>query len=425
MGIADRVLGRFVGGGTLHVAKEFGSDEELKQYLQDHKKADPKKHWVKGKKPGQKPEQEAGQSQKPQLSFPYTALKSKPPEAEKPKRKRAPRKDPQPKAQGQEQGEAKELKPKEKAKPKAKHPFQQKLKITTREKIGEGLNGAEILTVTDEDGNTHQGVWKTVKGELAYEETNDPLRDAIPAGTFYQREALASDFDDIFGGERVIPHTYVQELPDDEDEGETVAGSLQEFEGGCLSTADMRDALGGYYEMDNHLKTLGKSFQAKKMFFMDLISANDDRHSGNSLWKEDEKYGFVPIAIDNGLTFPDGEGCRFLFALEGNQFVEEVCRPDAKIKKCLKNLDLQKLADRMNEMADLSTTAKLRTLARAQAFKNAPEVAQNVIGEAESLGDSYDEAVFNWVSLDGTARVERGEITEEEYEKIREMVKGK
>lgn len=423
--IQESVVRRFITATEQKVALEFPNEDALKAYFNDHPKAKRKNHWVKGQRPEGATLHEQARKRKP-----GGGRKKKNPDAAPKKEETAVtvnpwKEDAKPK---EEKKEEKKDKKEKKADPDApkKHPFQGKLKIEKRKFIGEGMTGAELLTITDESGKSHKGVWKSVKGELAVLDRYGELRESVPAGTYYEREAVSSNFDSIFGGKRVIPETFTQEFEDDET-GEKMAGSLQVFKPGTMT---QKDVINHIYNsprrlQDENIRKLGKSFEAKKMFFMDIISANDDRHSGNSLWEKSDKFGYTPIAIDNGLTFPDGESSRFLYAVDNKAYKKEVCKPDGEIRQHLESLDLQKLADMLNASDNLSKTAKLLTLTRAQALKNNPDLMYDKSRDVENdndYNDSYDDAMFNWINSDGTARVENGEITAAEYEKIRSMV---
>jgi hypothetical protein len=297
--------------------------------------------------------------------------------------------------------------------PNGKHVLQKSLVVKKRKKIGEGVNGAEFVTVRDESGTEHQAVWKPMVNE------RDGLRDYVEAGTYYAREAVVSDVDEVYGGKRIVPYAFVQELEDVES-GETAKGSIHEFVPNTLSTMGMMDR-------GVDAGKLGKSFEAQKMFFLDLITGNDDRHEGNALWAENEEYGFVPHAIDNGLTFPDGSTCRFIFAVEVPAFRQSVMKPNEATQKQLKELDLSKLAETMDKMKDLTPLAKVLTLARAQALKNDPSrlhsfyKARCGVYGYEPYNTSGDDVIAEWVNADGHSRVEAKEITEEQYAQLKKL----
>lgn len=404
MTVGSRVLRRYL------TALEFPNQGALNKYLDQHPKAKKNNHWVKGQKPDgaakkDEPAKSHAKPEKPQLSFPFSKFKE-----DKPKGKG------KPKAKPKEKAKAKE--PKEKAKPKAgQHPLQQKnLKVIERRKIGTGEIGAEFIDVKTPDGKKHKGIWKSIKGEFLAEEENGQLRENINAGTYYEREAVASDVDAIFGGKRVIPHTFVQEF-EDEGTGEPVLGSLQEYVPGTVTTSQVID----YVRNDDDYKKLASSFEAKKMTFMDLITGNDDRHSGNALWIKNPKHGFVPSAIDNGLTFPDGDSCRFLFPISDSIYQEEVLKPSEEIHQLLGDLDIKALAKRLND-SGLEYHAKVRTLARAQALKNTPDLLVERL--LESGGDDPENAAYLWVNENSQERVDRGEIEPYELENIKKLVTG-
>lgn len=393
---AHRVLRRFMGRRVLRrfvLAMEFPNQEARQRYMQKHPKADPAKHWVKGDRP------DAPVSNEP-------SPEGAEPKADKPTpKKRAP-------------------------KPKRTrvtyttdtHPLRagQKLKVARRHPIGDGVNGAEFLDIVTEDGTKHTGIWKSEDNErgagVEFEEKHgNPLRAYIKYGTYFEREGVVSDVDDIFGGKRVVPHTFTQTV-----DGER--GSLQEYVPGTKSSSSVFNQIGGSDDPIAEVKKLASSFQLKKMTFMDLINANDDRHSENALWEKDDQYGFVPHAIDNGLAFPAGDACRFLFPLGDPTFKHEAVKANDEIKECLQKFDIEKLAQKLKEMRKLEPRAKLRTLARAQALKNDPDLPSK---EADKVLNhrwrTIDDQMFEWVNKPSHQRVEDGELTQEQLDHIMKL----
>jgi hypothetical protein len=302
------------------------------------------------------------------------------------------------------------------------HPLQGVLKVVKRKRIGEGIMGAEFVDVKDKDGKTHKAVWKSSVGEkLAEEREGGPIRDHVEAGTYYEREALCSDVDDIFGGKRVVPNAYIQEI-EDRDSGELVPGSIHEFIPGTVSSDQMKEVMyrpHSDYEIQENFRKLASSFDAKKQFFMDLITGNDDRHSGNTLWKKDKQYGFLPVAIDNGLTFPDGETSRFMSAVADVSFFQEVMKPSEEIHQCFENMAIKAMADKLNGCKALSINAKVLTLARMQALKNNPDLMVNYVGKKQHIAD---ELVHGWVNRSLELRVDDGELTQDELDNLYKLV---
>jgi hypothetical protein len=301
--------------------------------------------------------------------------------------------------------------------PNGSHPLQQKLKIVKRKRIGEGILGAEFVDVKGDDGKTHKAVWKKGgEAEIEVEDSEGKTRHYIDAGTFYEREEISSEFDDIFGGKRIVPKAYRQEI-----DGQV--GSIHERVKGAKNTSEAVYDISNSGQGDQGIRKLASSFESKKMFFMDLITGNDDRHVNNALWTKDKTYEYVPSAIDNGLTWPDGPTCRFMFAIERTPYAEEVMMPNEEIRKCLKELDIKAMGKMLNGYKCLTGYAKVQALARCQALKNNPELIVKAISAAnQDYIDDYEDTIHQWVKLDTLSRLQSGEITQEQLKEIEELV---
>ena len=178
---------------------------------------------------------------------------------------------------------------------------------------GRGVNESTILVL--EDGI--RGIFKGVNGEAGH------MRESIPAGTYYLREAAAYEVCRFLGWD-YCPETVVREY-----NGEI--GSFMKFAEGAED--------GGYY-----IETSLKQEDIENMAFYNVIIGNEDRH-GRNWMKKDGK----PVAIDHGLAFHDvrnyGPALRSVFVSYLNN--KEI--PDRLIEKA------KDLIDKRGELSSILT----------------------------------------------------------------------
>lgn len=146
--------------------------------------------------------------------------------------------------------------------------------ITNTKNLGGGANESKKVTFSD---GTH-GVWKPSDGEA------EGLRDTVPDGTFYRREAAASSIAKITGMADLVPETVERNI------GGKI-GSMQRWVDNSRVADDAGD------RMWNGEKDLARAAA------FDMMIGNTDRHSGN--WMVERSTGKLAL-IDNGLAFPTG-----------------------------------------------------------------------------------------------------------------------
>lgn len=134
-----------------------------------------------------------------------------------------------------------------------------------------GMNETELVTF--QDGS--RGVFKPQNGEDAY------LRDGIYAGSYYQREAAASELADALGFGDLVPATTTTSI-------RGRVGSVQDFADGATAAAKIGD----------REKYDGKHDLARAAT-LDYILGHSDRHDNNWLLKNGKL-----VLIDNGLSLP-------------------------------------------------------------------------------------------------------------------------
>jgi Phosphatidylinositol 3- and 4-kinase len=140
-------------------------------------------------------------------------------------------------------------------------------------------------------GELH-AVWKPVDGEKR------DLRNGIPCGTYYVREALAYAIAKIVNMYDLVPPTVIREL-------NGTKGSLQQWRDGMEARNNARPF--------SHISR----FDIERAAAYDYVIGNTDRHAGNWLIGIDDK----PVLIDNGLSFgieDSGRVSQFLSYLMGH-----------------------------------------------------------------------------------------------------------
>ena len=144
-------------------------------------------------------------------------------------------------------------------------------KESSNDLLGSGTNKTIFIQLRD-DGS---GIFKPKSGEA------EGSRIGIEAGTYFKRERAAYLVDRFFRL-GLVPPTVIREI-------DSELGSLQEF---IPDTTE-------YFGLDDkERKEIEQSVELLKLFILDYIIFNSDRHTQNILIKNKELY-----AIDNGLAF--------------------------------------------------------------------------------------------------------------------------
>lgn len=244
-------------------------------------------------------------------------------------------------------------------------------KVLARKQIGVGVNGSEIATLETSEGEEIRGVWKA-------QSTDSPdLRDHIKAGTYHKREAAVSDFDALLGEGTVVPPTVARKI-----EGEL--GSLQAFDKEAVmyekAPTKLRDMID-----EAEIAGLAKNESARRMYLLDVISGNDDRHGQNIMYKLEDKV-LKLVAIDNGLTFPEGPACRFIFPTQSRAGFGDFLKLDDKSIEQVNKLDLATVAGMLKKNG-LTEKAIRPALVRIKALQMDPNFVEKVYKKASGFGE--------------------------------------
>lgn len=269
--------------------------------------------------------------------------------------------------------------------------------IESRKPIGVGVMGADKAAMAHE-GKTGNAVLKLAKDERK-------LRNGIPEGLAYKREEAAYRIDQAMGGKTIVPPTVTRNL------GAKAGGeaSLQTFVEGARTIKDP--------EVQTVLREMIKSgavsreASTRRMFLLDVISGNDDRHSMNVMFKvkatKAGKKTLQFIGIDNGLTFPGGDGpMRWIFAVPDVvdpkfKYARSVIKLNATSQKELAKLTMEKVASTLKAVGGIDDAAIRATMIRVRAMQINPKVIAEVEGMFGKLGPGGK--VMNFMNTSHTA----------------------
>lgn len=240
-------------------------------------------------------------------------------------------------------------------------------KILKRKKIAKGgVNASEFIDLesTDGTGTVVKGVWKEAAGE------EKDLRPNIEAGTYWKREELTYQVDRMLGPDTVVPPTITRKINGKE-------GSFQAFAEGAKDIDGSWTVLRAVQNQPDEVPSF------RRTFLLDVITGNDDRHAGNLLYKAVDGKP-VAVAIDNGLTFPEGPAVRFIIGPTPYDHIQDrFLKLDAASQKSLSDLDFEKMAKAIAK-AGVKRKGARAALVRAQALKDDPDI----LDKARQSGNS-------------------------------------
>jgi hypothetical protein len=227
-------------------------------------------------------------------------------------------------------------------------------------KIGKGVNGAQMATLQTPDQTKAKAVWKTAESERQ-------LRNGIAPGTYHAREEAMYRIDREMGGTMVVPPTVSR------DPGVGKIGSLQHFVKGAK---DMDD-VGSSVRSMAYMGALNKDARIRRVFLLDIIGANDDRHTQNIMFKMVKRGGkkaYNAIAIDNGLTFPKGMPARYIFPTDApSTLADALVKLDRASVIAVRKLKLERVAEILRK-AGVPSQATQETLVRIRALQINPKI---------------------------------------------------
>ncbi len=237
---------------------------------------------------------------------------------------------------------------------------------------GGGVNGARRVRL-EHEGVEFDVVFKASAAEGVQ-------RPNIPRGTMAMREAVSYSIDRLLGSGGVVPPTIERDLP------VMGPGSLQLFDRRAFGTERIPERLSAAV-----LRALDNSPSARRITLLDLLAANDDRHAGNFMMRElDGRIELV--AIDNGLTWPEGAPARFI-PLPSRSMGDLL---DFSELRELRELDLGSMESVMRE-GGLGRRARLGALVRARALQRSPAALARMLA-GRSARESRD-FLARWCSL--------------------------
>jgi len=244
--------------------------------------------------------------------------------------------------------------------------------VESSTKLGKGVNQASKAVLRAPDGKKTTVVLKYADDErmLIRESTG------IKGGTYHQREAAFYQLDRELGGKTLTPPTVSHDFGS----GLGKASAQKWVDGAKVANKTIGNALANVPES-----------QARRMFLLDAISANDDRHTLNALYKTVGKRTDL-IAIDNGLTFPLKPTGRFLFA-KAEHNLQDLIQLDSATHSMVKGLDLNRVAAILDANG-IEETAARAALIRIRALQGNAKI---IFQQTHSLGGSKVERVSDYV----------------------------
>lgn len=259
----------------------------------------------------------------------------------------------------------------------------------TLEVVGEagvsdqGVNPTKILTLKTPDGEK-KAVWKPV-GKVEGQTVN-PKQAQAEAGFAALDHA-------VHGDGAITPNTVVRKLGRQQ-------GSLQEF---------VPNAKGGMRFEDEILKDTSAFAEhpgQRKAFLLDVLSYNNDRHSGNLLWTETAgKKGVESLeahTIDNGGAFT-GKGGWFAFIVNDPKFIESALKLDKTTKTTIEGLSLEKMDGAVRQYDKIEKARRREMLVRAQSLKNDPDQLAKLVVDSTGLSEhdhveALRQQMIGWMS---------------------------
>lgn len=245
--------------------------------------------------------------------------------------------------------------------------------VLSEKPAGDGVNAPSRLTVRTHSGKTTQAFWKAASKEKR------GARRGVRGGTYYQREVAAYELDQELGPGGVVPPTVAREI----DGG---VGAFQDWVHGTET-----------HLIHGALEAAGASLAAepstRRMFLLDLIMANDDRHGGNAMWRRTRAGRWEVKAIDQGFAFPAGKPMRFFFAVNEDGFQSALMDLDERSVAQLRGLQLDRIAAILHRQPGITSRQIRETLARIRSLQNDP----GQIGRLPEKGFRR-ERIHRWLS---------------------------
>lgn len=257
------------------------------------------------------------------------------------------------------------------------------LEIVSRHEVGLGKNGAEIATVRDPSGAEHKVIWKEAQWEEHF------LRPGIAGGTYHAREAAMYKLDQELGGATVVPPTVSRELGGQR-------GSMQEFVGDAHSTPEVSASIDLMTNDD-----LANMPSLRRTFLLDVIGGNSDRHSGNIMWRRLEDDSLEAVAIDNGLSFPEGPVLQLNIPVRPAPLRRALLNLDPESVRVVRGLSLERVAEMLRSEPGITPMQIRDTLARIRTLQNDPGAFSSL-----ALSENPRMTLRDWLAVPPEERTE-------------------
>jgi len=241
--------------------------------------------------------------------------------------------------------------------------------ITDLESLGGGVNVTKLVKVDTGNGPV-EAVWKPTSGE------DQGVRSNVTAGTYWRREAAASNIAHHFQVDDLVPKTVARQSITAE--GKAQKGSLQQFVPGNGDPVNLQL----------------EDIERARVF--DFATGNSDRHGGNMMYRRHaDGRGTVPVLIDNGLSFPEGVPDRFIHPAPVRTALESIggdqSRPAKRTLEIIEDLDEVAIARDMLR-SGIGKKATIAAVKRVRAMKDDPRIVGYEVG-----GDEYQQD-HNWLT---------------------------
>lgn len=270
--------------------------------------------------------------------------------------------------------------------------------VLSRKPIGVGSHGAELVSVRTSQGKTIRAVFKRDPTPQELEELG--LSKLFSSG-LSSREDAAYRIDRMLGGETVVPETTATDLGHGR-------GSYQRLVPRAADCNPDRMSEAAYDKLLN--KHDSNDARRRKMFLLDVLTGNTDRHEGNVIRSHGKLW-----AIDNGYSFPDqvGENEFFFLPFQGGN--APLLRLDIDSSKQLLGIDESSYAATLKR-SGASQASREAALARMFALRRNP----NIIDEADGAFELEKLSRFlSWSYLEPG----RLGLTADELDRIEELAK--
>lgn len=208
-----------------------------------------------------------------------------------------------------------------------------------------GKNASEIIALRDDEGTPHRALFKPRAGE-------QHIIPGVESGTYYLREVAVSELASALGVP-FFPKTVKRTV-------RGRVGSAMEWVDGAIRAHDA----------DPEGWQVNRA-EGELLRVMDFLIGNVDWHAKNLLFKKDGDGVVHPIAIDNGLAFPQVHLLNWNLSSESksSKFFDAPGPLLQSTRDFITKIDPERVAEVLarNRIEPVATAATLRRLARLKA----------------------------------------------------------